>query len=124
MQLRTDVCNWIEAHKDRYAPFVYDEQGFDFTSSACASKVSTVSTLQPSYILIRVAAGTYGGHLELSAFARTRRRDVKLIQPGLVYVIERDSGGDMEPQDKPPLIPNEVEDDDQEKPLTRRERKC
>ena len=38
--------------------------------------------------------GTYGGHLELSAFAHCSRRDVKVIQPGLVYVIEWFAGWD------------------------------
>ena len=38
--------------------------------------------------------GTYGGHLELSAFAHYSRRDVKVIQPGLVYVIEWFAGWD------------------------------
>ena len=44
-------------------------------------------------ILIRRAA-TYGGHMELSAFAHLMRRNVKVIQPGLVYVIEWAAGGD------------------------------
>ena len=39
-------------------------------------------------------SGTYGGHLELSAFAHFVRRDVKVIQPGLVYVIEWFAGWD------------------------------
>jgi OTU domain-containing protein 3 len=38
--------------------------------------------------------GTYGGHLELSAFAHYSQRDVKVIQPGLVYVIEWFAGWD------------------------------
>ena len=37
---------------------------------------------------------TYGGHLELSAFAHLTQRNVKVIQPGLVYVIEWAAGGD------------------------------
>jgi hypothetical protein len=40
-------------------------------------------------------AGTYGGHLELSAFAHLTQRNVKVIQPGLVYVIEWAAGGDI-----------------------------
>lgn len=36
--------------------------------------------------------GTYGGHLEISAFAHMKRKNVKVIQPGLVYVIEWDAG--------------------------------
>jgi hypothetical protein len=37
--------------------------------------------------------GTYGGHLELSAFAHLTQQDVKVIQPGPVYVIEWAAGG-------------------------------
>ena len=49
--------------------------------------------------------GTYGGHLELTAFAHLKRRDVKVIQPGLVYVIEWKSGADLSPKvtEAPPL---------------------
>ena len=32
--------------------------------------------------------------MELSAFAHMSHRNVKVIQPGLVYVIEWDGGGD------------------------------
>ena len=41
--------------------------------------------------------GTYGGHLELSAFAHLKRKNVKVIQPGLVYVIEWDTGAPLSP---------------------------
>lgn len=36
---------------------------------------------------------TYGGHMELSAFAHMTRRNIKVVQPGLVYVIEWRAGG-------------------------------
>jgi OTU domain-containing protein 3 len=39
--------------------------------------------------------------LELSAFAHMAHRDVKVIQPGLVYVIEWASGWDSERDDEP-----------------------
>ena len=29
LKLRADICNWIELHKERYAPFVEDERGLD-----------------------------------------------------------------------------------------------
>lgn len=32
--------------------------------------------------------GTYGGHVELAVFARLKKRDVKVIQPDVCYVIE------------------------------------
>ncbi len=50
-------------------------------------------------------AGTYGGHLELSAFAHLKRRNVKVIQPGLIYVIEWDAGGELLPDTPPPATP-------------------
>lgn len=34
--------------------------------------------------------GTYGGHLELSAFASLKRKEIKIVQPGLVYVVTGD----------------------------------
>jgi hypothetical protein len=42
---------------------------------------------------------TYGGHMELSAFAHMTGRDVKVIQPGLVYVIDGNAGGRVEGDD-------------------------
>jgi hypothetical protein len=39
-----------------------------------------------------IQTGTYGGHLELSAFAHLKHKNVKVIQPGLVYVIEWGAG--------------------------------
>ena len=29
LKLRSALCNWIESHKERYAPFVDDERGLD-----------------------------------------------------------------------------------------------
>ncbi|CCM05945.1 uncharacterized protein FIBRA_08184 [Fibroporia radiculosa] len=82
LRLRQDICNWIESHSQRYEPFVDDERGLS---------VHLQCMRQPA---------TYGGHLELSAFAHMTRRDVKVIQPGLVYVIEWAAGGD--PASDPP----------------------
>ncbi|KAF7309955.1 OTU domain-containing protein [Mycena indigotica] len=74
-QLRKDVCDWIARHKTRYEPFVEDDRGIE-THLGCMRQNAT-----------------YGGHLELSAFAHLTRRNVKVIQPGLVYVIEWAGGG-------------------------------
>ncbi|KAG9217661.1 hypothetical protein CCMSSC00406_0003650 [Pleurotus cornucopiae] len=75
-QLRQDICDWIEGHKTRYEPFVDDERGLDVHLQCMRQNA------------------TYGGHLELSAFAHMTRRNVKVIQPGLVYVIEWSAGWD------------------------------
>ena len=63
------------------------------TYSACASRVRPRFSL-PARSNSHSILGTYGGHLELSAFAHYARRDVKVIQPGLVYVIEWFAGWD------------------------------
>ncbi|EGN92658.1 hypothetical protein SERLA73DRAFT_172753 [Serpula lacrymans var. lacrymans S7.3] len=76
LQLRKDICDWIEVHFERYEPFCEDERGLS-THLQCMRE-----------------QGTYGGHLELSAFAHRNHRNVKVIQPGLVYVIQWDAGGD------------------------------
>ncbi|KAJ7278929.1 hypothetical protein C8J57DRAFT_150486 [Mycena rebaudengoi] len=74
-QLRKEVCDWIAHHKARYEPFVEDERGIEV------------------HLRCMRENATYGGHMELSAFAHLTRRNVKVIQPGLVYVIEWASGG-------------------------------
>ena len=40
--------------------------------------------------------GTYGGHIELSAFARLYRHNIKIIQPDVVYVMEHGAGEEPE----------------------------
>ncbi|KAF8553262.1 cysteine proteinase [Imleria badia] len=76
LQLRKDICDWIETHSQRYEPFCEDERGLT------------------AHLRCMRERGTYGGHLELSAFAHFVRRNVKVVQPGLVYVIEWNAGGE------------------------------
>lgn len=64
------------------------------TCGACDSRVRPRFSPSIQAQLIFFIPGTYGGHLELSAFAHYARRDVKVIQPGLVYVIEWFAGWD------------------------------
>ncbi|EIW74841.1 cysteine proteinase [Coniophora puteana RWD-64-598 SS2] len=77
LQLRKEICDWIEGHAQRYEPFCEDERGL------------------AAHLRCMREQGTYGGHLELSSFSHLKRRDVKVIQPGLVYVIEWAAGGDI-----------------------------
>ncbi|KAH9856199.1 hypothetical protein C2E23DRAFT_507100 [Lenzites betulinus] len=85
LKLRQDICDWEEAHKERYAPFVEDERGLEYHLSCMRQQA------------------TYGGHLELSAFAHMTKRNVKVIQPGLVYVIQWDAGGDPAEEPSSPV---------------------
>ncbi|KAI0668996.1 hypothetical protein C8Q78DRAFT_223334 [Trametes maxima] len=107
-KLRQDICDWIRAHKERYAPFVEDERGLEHHLSCMRQQA------------------TYGGHLELSAFAHMTKRNVKVIQPRLVYVIEWDAGGDFvdePPQAEPSTVADEPLPDSREKRRQRRERR-
>ncbi|KAI0295135.1 hypothetical protein B0F90DRAFT_1811544 [Multifurca ochricompacta] len=89
LQLRKDICDWIQSHSLTYAPFVDDERGLDVHLS-----------------LMRQPA-TYGGHLELSAFTHMKKCNVKVIQPGLVYLIEWAAGWDPAGATKdPPASPS------------------
>ncbi|RPD53610.1 cysteine proteinase [Lentinus tigrinus ALCF2SS1-6] len=103
LKLRADICNWIEHHKERYAPFVEDERGLDHHLSCMRQQA------------------TYGGHLELSAFAHMTKRNVKVIQPGLVYVIEWAAGGDFD--EASAELDDDSNHDDREKRRHRRERR-
>ncbi|KIY44909.1 cysteine proteinase [Fistulina hepatica ATCC 64428] len=69
-KVRQDVCDWIERHFSRYAPFTEDERGLTVHLGCMRQN------------------GTYGGHMELSAFSHMMRRNIKVIQPTVVYVIE------------------------------------
>lgn len=93
LTLRQDVCVWIAAHKARYEPFVEDERGFD-VHLQCMRQQGPPTFSPLSEFQLKLHSGTYGGHLELSAFAHYARRDVKVMQPGLVYVIEWSAGWD------------------------------
>lgn len=94
LALRAEITAWMTAHPDRYAAFVEGDGGFDqhlremrIPSASCPRIVSFTPR-----IFIYLLVGTYGGHLELSAFAHLKRKNVKVIQPGLVYVIEWNTG--------------------------------
>lgn len=81
------------------------------TSDVCVSQVCFHHDHLPlicgGRLRLLVFLGTYGGHLELTAFAHLKKRDVKVIQPGLVYVIEWRAGSDMSPTtSKAPLLPS------------------
>ncbi|RXW13398.1 hypothetical protein EST38_g12456 [Candolleomyces aberdarensis] len=80
--LRGSICDFIHTNKARYEPFCEDERGLGV------------------HLRCMRENGTYGGHLELSAFAHMSKRDVKVVQPGLVYVIEWAAGLDEEEKGK------------------------
>ncbi|PLW18826.1 hypothetical protein PCANC_06636 [Puccinia coronata f. sp. avenae] len=71
LEIRQQVCLYLAQHESRYKAFVDmdEEESWE------------------SHLQLMAKQGTYGGHLELSAFANFHRRPIKIIQPGMVYVI-------------------------------------
>ncbi|KAI7947395.1 hypothetical protein MJO28_009303 [Puccinia striiformis f. sp. tritici] len=71
LEIRQEVCGYLAKHETRYKAFVDmdEEESWE------------------SHLQLMAKQGTYGGHLELSAFANYHRRTIKIIQPGMVYVI-------------------------------------
>ncbi|OAQ22598.1 cysteine proteinase [Linnemannia elongata AG-77] len=67
--LRSEVCQYIEDHEEHFKLFLDNE-----TVEAHVSKMRR--------------NGTYGGNIELVAFARMKKVDIKVYQPGYIYVIE------------------------------------
>lgn len=96
-KLRKDICDWIENHKTRYEPFVEDERGLQ-VHLQCMRENGMYPPC-PTFSCDSLFAATYGGHLELSAFAHMMQRNIKVVQPGLVYVIEWDAGGAERPKE-------------------------
>lgn len=68
-QLRQETCDHLAARPEKFAGFV-DDKPFD------------------QYIKLMRENGTYGGHLELHAFAQMKQKQIKIVQPGIVYVVE------------------------------------
>lgn len=100
VKLRKDVCDWIERHEERYEPFVEDERGLE-THLGCMRQNGEHTCIFCTRSYLSGTVATYGGHMELSAFAHLTKRNVKVIQPGLVYVIEWDAGWEFDEDDEP-----------------------
>ncbi|WFC97251.1 ubiquitinyl hydrolase 1 [Malassezia brasiliensis] len=71
-RLRAATCDQLAAHPERYAAFVETEKPFD------------------QYVAAMRTPGTYGGHLELAAFAHRFQKPIRIVQPDLVYVVACD----------------------------------
>ncbi|KAG0368415.1 hypothetical protein BC939DRAFT_449336 [Gamsiella multidivaricata] len=67
--LRAEVCQYIEEHTEHFKSFLDNE------------------TVEAHVAQMR-KNGTYGGNIELVAFARMKRVDIKVYQPGYIFVIE------------------------------------
>ncbi|KAG8759424.1 hypothetical protein FRC11_001979 [Ceratobasidium sp. 423] len=90
--LRKEICTFMATHKERFEAFVDDDRSWDQHISAMRNN------------------GTYGGHLELTAFAQLKSVNVKVVQPGLVYVIEGAKTDDFGPSASASVATGEEEE--------------
>ncbi|ORZ18158.1 hypothetical protein BCR42DRAFT_413269 [Absidia repens] len=67
--IRQEVCQYLGQNKDTYQFFVEDDIPFD------------------RYLENMRQDGCFGGHMIIVGFAKLRQVDVKIYQPGLIYVI-------------------------------------
>ncbi|KAJ4481209.1 hypothetical protein J3R30DRAFT_3465249 [Lentinula aciculospora] len=92
VDVRREICDFIEAHPERYEGFVdVDEFG---DSGVRKEKGGGLN----AYVAGMRQNATYGGHMELSAFAHLTKRNIKVVQPGLVYVIQCDPSQPKSPK--------------------------
>ncbi|KAI8371550.1 uncharacterized protein BYT42DRAFT_72836 [Radiomyces spectabilis] len=67
--IRQEICRYLRQHEEEYKFFVEDDQSFDHHVSCMEND------------------GTFGGNMELTVFAKCKSVDIKVYQPGLIYVI-------------------------------------
>ena len=65
-QIRKEVCEFLKENEDEYKFFVEDDHTFEYHMDCMEDD------------------GTFGGNMELAAFARMRQVDIKVYQPGLM----------------------------------------
>lgn len=75
-KIRSRICEFLEVNRDHFQYFVEDDGDFD------------------EYLGHMKELGTYGGNMELVAFARSHDVNIRVYQPGTVFVIEGGDGVD------------------------------
>ncbi|CAG8478049.1 4021_t:CDS:10, partial [Funneliformis mosseae] len=69
-KIRKEICAYLEENFDHFQFFVEDDKPFDY------------------HLAQMKKDGTYGGNMELVGFAQLYEVDIKIYQPGTIYVIE------------------------------------
>jgi len=80
-KIRKEVCAYLEANYDHFQFFVEDDNTLDY------------------HIAQMKKDGTYGGNMELVGFAQLHGVDIKIYQPGTIYVIEGNENNDSDDDD-------------------------
>lgn len=66
--IRQEICQFLKDNEEEYKFFVEDDQSFEHHIQ-CMSQNTT-----------------YGGNMELAAFAKMKEVNIKVYQPGMMYV--------------------------------------
>lgn len=66
--IRQEVCQYLRDNEEEYKFFVEDDQSFEH------------------HIQCMSQNATYGGNMELAAFAKMKGVNIKVYQPGMMYV--------------------------------------
>lgn len=80
-EIRQEVCQFLRENEENYKFFVEDDQSFDHHVE-CMSQDAT-----------------YGGNMELAAFAKMKEVDIKVYQPGMIYIINGKEGASEEEEE-------------------------
>ncbi|CAO3649557.1 unnamed protein product [Mucor fragilis] len=87
--VRQEVCQYLRENEETYKFFVEDDQSFEHHVE-CMSQDAT-----------------FGGNMELAAFAKLKKVDIKVYQPGMIYVIngveDEDEKGEEEEETRQTL---------------------
>ncbi|KAI8985832.1 hypothetical protein BDB01DRAFT_786485 [Pilobolus umbonatus] len=69
-EIRQEICQYLREHEEEYKYFVEDDQTFEH------------------HVDLMSQNATFGGNMELVAFAKLKKVDIKVYQPGMIYVIQ------------------------------------
>jgi len=76
-EIRHKVCQFLRENEGSYQMFVEDDQTFSW-------HVDNMENL-----------GVFGGNMELAAFAKLEKVDIKIYQPGFIYIINGGDGSEV-----------------------------
>nr|CAG8570004.1 11052_t:CDS:2 [Entrophospora candida] len=81
-KIRKEICAYLEEKRDHFQMFVEDDNTFDYHLSQMKKD------------------GTYGGNMELVAFAQLHNLNIKIYQPNTIFVIRGNESKNIEDSDR------------------------
>ncbi|CAJ0881184.1 10837_t:CDS:10, partial [Entrophospora sp. SA101] len=81
-KIRKEICAYLEEKREHFQMFVEDDNTFDYHLSQMKKD------------------GTYGGNMELVAFAQLHNLNIKIYQPNTIFVIRGNESKNIEDSDR------------------------